>query len=123
MTPVAARATIRKEAVALKPSKEPECKGFIIELKLGQLLRFTGGNTAKEGAPMFCETLSFSAGRARSRMPAATRAHFIIGAQKNTVFGPSRVYVNDGIPLVYSSSIRPLSSSYEIALEGAGRRG
>lgn len=122
MTPVAARATIRKEAVALEPSREPECKGVIIELKLGQLLRFTGENTAKEGIPMFCETLSFSAGRARSRMPAATRAHFIIGAQKNTVFGPNRVSVKNGIPLGYSSSIRPSSSSYEIALEDAGER-
>ena len=39
-------------------------------------------------APIFWDALSFSAGRARSRTPAATRHHFIIGAQKNTVFGP-----------------------------------
>jgi hypothetical protein len=30
------------------------------------------------------------AGRRRSFNPAATRHHFIIGAQKNTVFGPMR---------------------------------
>lgn len=33
----------------------------------------------------FCETDSLSAGRVRSLIPASTRAHFIIGAQKNTV--------------------------------------
>ena len=37
---------------------------------------------------MFCVALSFSAGRVMSRRPAATRHHFIMGAQKNTVFGP-----------------------------------
>ena len=41
---------------------------------------------------MFCDTLSFSAGRERSLRPAATRHHFIIGAQKKTVFGPGGVY-------------------------------
>ena len=39
-------------------------------------------------APTFWETLSLSAGRLRSFKPAATRHHFITGAQKNTVFGP-----------------------------------
>jgi hypothetical protein len=39
--------------------------------------------------PTFCDTLSFSAGRVRSFIPAATRHHFINGAQKNTVFGPT----------------------------------
>lgn len=39
-------------------------------------------------APRFCGTLNFSAGRERSLRPAATRHHFITGAQKNTVFGP-----------------------------------
>lgn len=35
------------------------------------------------------EKLSFSAGLARSASPAITRHHFIVGAQKNTVFGPA----------------------------------
>ena len=39
--------------------------------------------------PKFCDTLSLSAGRARSFNPAATSPHFINGAQKNTVFGPT----------------------------------
>ena len=33
---------------------------------------------------VFCEADNFSAGRAKSPRPATTRAHFIIGAQKNT---------------------------------------
>jgi len=37
----------------------------------------------------FWETLSLSAGRLKSFKPATTKAHFIIGAQKNTVFGPT----------------------------------
>lgn len=41
-----------------------------------------------EDTPTFWVTLSFSAGRERSFTPAATRHHFIIGAQKNTVLGP-----------------------------------
>jgi hypothetical protein len=36
-----------------------------------------------------CETLNFSAGRAKSANPAPTNAHFIVGAQKKTVFGPA----------------------------------
>ena len=39
-------------------------------------------------SPTFCDTLSFSAGLWRSFTPAATRHHFISGAQKNTVLGP-----------------------------------
>jgi hypothetical protein len=39
--------------------------------------------------PRFCDILSLSAGRERSLIPAATRHHFIIGAQKNIVLGPS----------------------------------
>jgi len=39
--------------------------------------------------PKFCDTLSLSAGRARSFNPAATSPHFINGAQKNTVLGPT----------------------------------
>ena len=38
--------------------------------------------------PVFCDTLSFSAGRLRSFNPAATKHHFIIGAQKKIVLGP-----------------------------------
>jgi hypothetical protein len=38
--------------------------------------------------PTFWDTESFSAGRLRSFSPAATRHHFMRGAQKNTVFGP-----------------------------------
>jgi hypothetical protein len=44
--------------------------------------------------PMFCDRLNFSAGRERSFNPAATRPHFINGAQKNTVFGPG-VFTNE----------------------------
>ena len=40
-------------------------------------------------APRFWDTLSLSAGRERSFRPAATRHHFMIGAQKKTVFGPA----------------------------------
>ena len=40
-------------------------------------------------SPTFCDTLSFSAGLWRSFTPAATRHHFMSGAQKNTVFGPT----------------------------------
>ena len=47
-------------------------------------------NRNEHGAPRFCETLSLSAGLARSFNPAATKHHFIIGAQKNTVFGPDK---------------------------------
>jgi hypothetical protein len=46
--------------------------------------------------PIFWETLSFSAGRLRSFTPAATKHHFIKGAQKKTVLGPehrTQVYV------------------------------
>ena len=39
-------------------------------------------------APTFCDTLNLSAGLARSFNPAATKHHFINGAQKNTVLGP-----------------------------------
>ena len=39
-------------------------------------------------APTFCDTLSLSAGLERSFKPAATKHHFMIGAQKNTVLGP-----------------------------------
>lgn len=42
----------------------------------------------------FCDTLSFSAGRLKSLTPAMTRHHFIIGAQKNTVFGPAGWFKN-----------------------------
>jgi len=37
----------------------------------------------------FWERLSLSAGRDMSFSPAATRPHFINGAQKNTVLGPA----------------------------------
>lgn len=37
---------------------------------------------------MFCDMLNFSAGLLKSLIPAATRHHFIRGAQKNTVLGP-----------------------------------
>jgi hypothetical protein len=47
---------------------------------------------AQVHAPRFCDRLSFSAGRRRSLTPAATRHHFITGAQKNTVFGPAGPY-------------------------------
>lgn len=54
---------------------------------LGQLPAFDIERS--HDAPKFCDTLSFSAGRDKSFSPAATKHHFIIGAQKNTVFGPS----------------------------------
>lgn len=38
--------------------------------------------------PVFCDTESLSADRVKSFTPAATRAHFIIGAQKKMVLGP-----------------------------------
>ena len=38
---------------------------------------------------MFWDILSLSAGRVRSFTPAATKHHFIRGAQKNTVLGPT----------------------------------
>jgi hypothetical protein len=41
--------------------------------------------------PRFWETDSFSAGLERSFSPAATRHHFISGAQKKTVLGPAEV--------------------------------
>lgn len=37
----------------------------------------------------FCDALSLFAGRLKSFKPAATKHHFINGAQKNTVFGPA----------------------------------
>jgi len=40
--------------------------------------------------PRFCDMLNLSAGRDRSFNPAATRHHFIIGAQKKTVLGPGK---------------------------------
>lgn len=46
---------------------------------------------AARDIPRFCDTLSFSAGRERSFTPAATRHHFMSGAQKKTVFGPGGV--------------------------------
>ncbi len=42
-------------------------------------------------APTFCDILSLSAGRDRSLRPAATKHHFMTGAQKKTVFGPVSV--------------------------------
>lgn len=42
----------------------------------------------------FCDTLSLSAGRLKSFTPAATRHHFINGAQKKTVFGPAGWFIN-----------------------------
>ena len=39
-------------------------------------------------SPTFWDMLSLSAGRFKSFKPAATKHHFINGAQKNTVFGP-----------------------------------
>jgi len=38
---------------------------------------------------------NLSAGRAISLRPAATRHHFIKGAQKNTVLGPAGWFIND----------------------------
>jgi len=43
---------------------------------------------------MFCDRESFSAGRLISFSPAATRHHFIRGAQKKTVLGPVRHNAN-----------------------------
>jgi len=43
----------------------------------------------------FWDTLSFSAGRLRSFIPAATKHHFIKGAQKNTVLGPAGWFMNE----------------------------
>jgi len=43
----------------------------------------------------FCDTESLSAGRARSFTPAATRHHFMRGAQKKTVFGPAGWFMKD----------------------------
>jgi len=43
---------------------------------------------------VFCDTLSFSAGRFRSFNPAATRHHFIMGAQKKMVLGPAGWFMN-----------------------------
>ena len=54
-------------------------------------------NAQKVGSqciPRFWDTLSLSAGRVRSFTPAATKHHFIIGAQKNTVLGPN-VFAGD----------------------------
>ena len=50
-------------------------------------------------APRFWDTLSFSAGRERSFKPAATRHHFINGAQKNTVFGPEKITSSSWSPV------------------------
>lgn len=44
---------------------------------------------SRENAPKFWETDSFSAGLCKSLTPAATRPHFINGAQKKTVLGPA----------------------------------
>jgi hypothetical protein len=41
---------------------------------------------------MFCVTESFSAGRAKSEMPAMTNAHFMTGAQKCTVLRPTGLF-------------------------------
>jgi len=41
--------------------------------------------------PRFCGTESFSAGLDRSLRPAATKHHFIRGAQKKTVLGPKEL--------------------------------
>ena len=54
------------------------------------LLRAGAPHTTNRHVPTFCDTLSFSAGLPRSFKPAATRHHFISGAQKNTVLGPER---------------------------------
>jgi hypothetical protein len=52
-----------------------------------------------EYAPKFCDTLNLSAGRVRSLRPAPTKHHFINGAQKNTVLGPTilKKRMNKGI--------------------------
>lgn len=42
----------------------------------------------------FWDMLSLSAGRLKSFTPAATRHHFINGAQKKTVFGPAGWFMN-----------------------------
>ena len=46
------------------------------------------GKESENDLPTLCATLSLSAGLLRSLKPAVTRAHFAIGAQKTTVFGP-----------------------------------
>lgn len=61
-------------------------------------------------APTFCDTLSFSAGRCKSFNPAATRHHFITGAQKNTVFGP--VAIQEGKRVTAYVSIIVLRSNF-----------
>src|SRR6266702_4485316 len=65
----------------------------------------------KSHEPRFCDAESLSAGRARSFTPAATRHHFMRGAQKKTVLGPAQHRV--GCPGVSSGG-----SGAKTSLEG-----
>jgi hypothetical protein len=62
-------------------------------------------------APRFCDKLSFSAGRRRSFTPAATKHHFIMGAQKNTVFGPMPSYADRNVERRRSCRVNVVTGS------------
>lgn len=98
MKPVAVRAKWRKEDSGTAETREMNVAKQAAEGAGSKTIRgdmsspYTQLKERMYYAPMFCDTLSFSAGRERSLMPAATRHHFITGAQKKTVFGPGGGY-------------------------------